>query len=231
MRNNGGMAASGGRYDPHPIERKWQALWEREGTWEVPNPGDPGFDPRIPKSYVLEMLPYPSGEPHMGHLKNYTMGDVLAQYRRRKGMQLLHPMGYDAFGLPAENHAIKTGEHPARSTNESIREFRKQLASWGVSIDWRREFGTHEPRYYRWTQWIFLKLYERGLAYRKLAPVKWCPNDQTVLANEQVINGACERCGATVIIRQLEQWFLKIRTTPIACSRTSRCSNPGPSAW
>ena len=131
----------------------------------------------------------------MGHLKNYSMGDVLAHYRRRSGMRVLHPMGYDAFGLPAENHAIKTGEHPAVSTNNSIEEFRRQFRSWGISIDWRREFGTHEPRYYRWTQWIFLKLYERGLAYRKRAPVKWCPNDQTVLANEQVIDGTCERCG------------------------------------
>ena len=159
---------------------------------------------------MLEMLPYPSGEPHIGHLKNYSMGDAVAHYRRRRGMRVLHPMGYDAFGLPAENHAINTGEHPAVSTNKSIEEFRRQLRSWGVSIDWRREFGTHEPRYYRWTQWIFLKLYERGLAYRKRAPVKWCPHDQTVLANEQVIDGACERCGNAVEVRMLEQWFFKI---------------------
>jgi leucyl-tRNA synthetase len=198
------------RYEPHAIERKWQDLWEQEGTWQVPNPGEPGFDPDAPKSYVLEMLPYPSGEPHMGHLKNYSMGDVLAHFRRRMGMRVLHPMGYDAFGLPAENHAIKTGEHPARSTDKSIAEFRRQFKSWGVSIDWRREFGTHQPEYYRWTQWIFLKLYERGLAYRKRAPVKWCPKDQTVLANEQVVDGRCERCGTPVVLKQLEQWFLKI---------------------
>ena len=198
------------RYDARAIERKWQAVWEDEGTWEVPNPGDPGFDPAIPRSYVLEMLPYPSGEPHIGHLKNYTMGDVLAHYRRRAGMRVLHPMGYDAFGLPAENHAIKTGEHPRTSTENSISEFRRQLRSWGVSIDWRREFATNEPRYYRWTQWIFLKLYERGLAYRKRAPVKWCPHDQTVLANEQVIDGRCERCGHQVVVKQLEQWFYRI---------------------
>jgi leucyl-tRNA synthetase len=204
------MADRADRYEPHAIERKWQALWEAEGTWEVPNPGDETFDPAIPKSYVLEMLPYPSGEPHMGHLKNYTMGDVLAHHRRRNGMRVLHPMGYDAFGLPAENHAIKTGEHPARSTDASIAEFRRQFKSWGISIDWSREFATHEPRYYRWTQWIFLKLFERGLAYRKRAPVKWCPHDQTVLANEQVIDGACERCGTPVVVKQLEQWFLKI---------------------
>jgi leucyl-tRNA synthetase len=198
------------RYDARAIERRWQELWEREGTWEVPNPGDPGFDPQAPETYVLEMLPYPSGEPHIGHLKNYSMGDAVAHYRRRRGMRVLHPMGYDAFGLPAENHAIKSGEHPAASTNASIEEFRRQLRSWGVSIDWRREFGTHEPRYYRWTQWIFLKLYERGLAYRKRAPVKWCPHDQTVLANEQVIDGACERCGTPVVVKMLEQWFFKI---------------------
>jgi leucyl-tRNA synthetase len=198
------------RYEPHAIERKWQQIWEAEGTWEVPNPGDPDFEADAPKSYVLEMLPYPSGEPHMGHLKNYSMGDVLAHFRRRNGMRVLHPMGYDAFGLPAENHAIKTGEHPAASTNKSIEEFRRQFLSWGISIDWRREFGTHEPSYYRWTQWIFLKLYERGLAYRKRAPVKWCPKDQTVLANEQVIDGRCERCGTPVVAKQLEQWFFKI---------------------
>jgi leucyl-tRNA synthetase len=199
-----------GRYDARAVERKWQEVWDREGTWEVPNPGEPGFDPDVPESYVLEMLPYPSGEPHIGHLKNYSMGDTLAHYRRRNGMRVLHPMGYDAFGLPAENHAINTGEHPARSTNASIEEFRRQFRSWGISIDWRREFGTHQPEYYRWTQWIFLKLFERGLAYRKRAPVKWCPKDQTVLANEQVIDGHCERCGSRVVIRQLEQWFFKI---------------------
>jgi leucyl-tRNA synthetase len=209
MRNNGHMPPNDDRYDPHAIERRWQAVWEEEGTWEVPNPGQPGFDPSAPKSYVLEMLPYPSGEPHMGHLKNYTMGDVLAHFRRRHGARVVHPMGYDAFGLPAENHAIKTGEHPAKSTGASIEEFRRQFRSWGISIDWKREFGTHEPSYYRWTQWIFLKLFARGLAYRKRAPVKWCPHDQTVLANEQVIDGACERCGTRVIAKQLEQWFLK----------------------
>ena len=208
--NDSANGAEGARYDPHAIERRWQQVWEEEGTWQVPNPGDPGWDDSTPRSYVLEMLPYPSGEPHMGHLKNYTMGDVLAHYRRRNGMQVLHPMGYDAFGLPAENHAIKTGEQPAVSTQKSIEEFRRQFKSWGVSIDWTREFGTHEPCYYRWTQWIFLQLYERGLAYRKKAPVKWCPKDQTVLANEQVIDGHCERCGTEVIVRQLEQWFFKI---------------------
>src|SRR5437762_5540069 len=146
----------------------------------------------------------------MGHLKCYALGDVIAHFRRRNGMSVLHPMGYDAFGLPAENHAIKTGQHPRASTEASIEEFKQQLRRWGVSIDWTREFGTHEPRYYRWTQWIFLKLFEQGLAYRKEAAVKWCPFDQTVLANEQVIDGRCERCGNLVEVRQLEQWFFKI---------------------
>ena len=147
----------------------------------------------------------------MGHLKNYALGDAVAHFNRRIGRRVLHPMGYDAFGLPAENHAIRTGEHPRDSTAKSIESFQRQFRQWGISIDWTREFGTHEPRYYRWTQWLFLKLHERGLAYRKDAAVKWCPNDQTVLANEQVTaEGTCERCGAVVEARQLEQWFFRI---------------------
>src|SRR6195952_5254642 len=193
------------RYEPHEFERTWQAIGESERTWEGPN-----VDDGAPRSYVLEMLPYPSGEPHMGHLKNYSVGDAVAHSRRRNGMRVLHPMGYDAFGLPAENNAIKTGKHPREATEESIASFQRQFRSWGISIDWSREFGTHEPRYYRWTQWIFLQFYKRGLAYRKEAAVKWCPNDQTVLANEQVIDGRCERCGHEVEVRQLEQWFFRI---------------------
>jgi leucyl-tRNA synthetase len=194
------------RYDPKAIEPRWQETWARERTWEVSNDPD-GRD----SYYVLEMLPYPSGEPHMGHLKNYSLGDAVAHFNRRIGRRVLHPMGYDAFGLPAENHAIRTGEHPRDSTASSIESFQRQFRQWGISIDWTREFGTHEPRYYRWTQWLFLKLYERGLAYRKEAAVKWCPNDQTVLANEQVTaEGTCERCGAVVEARQLEQWFFRI---------------------
>src|SRR5919198_758668 len=181
------------RYDPHRIEPKWQAIWERERTWEVSN----DFDGGVASSYVLEMLPYPSGEPHMGHLKNYSVGDAVAHFHRRTGRRVLHPMGYDAFGLPAENHAIKTGQHPRESADRAIASF-------------QRQFRTHEPRYYRWTQWIFLQLFQRGLAYRKQAAVKWCPVDQTVLANEQVIDGHCERCGAEVEAKQLEQWFFRI---------------------
>jgi leucyl-tRNA synthetase len=197
-------------YDPKAIERKWQQVWAEEKTWEVPNPGEPGFDESKPKAYVLEMLPYPSGEPHVGHLKTYAVGDAIAHFRRRHGFQVLHPMGYDAFGLPAENIAIKTGEPPREATERSIASFRQQFREWGISIDWSREIGTHTPEYYRWTQWIFLRLFEKGLAYRTEAPVQWCPKDATVLANEQVVDGRCERCGTEVVQRNLEQWFFRI---------------------
>jgi leucyl-tRNA synthetase len=210
------------RYDPQEIEPRWQAVWAKERTWEVSN--DSAADGRVAtadaparaagragNSYVLEMLPYPSGEPHIGHLKVYSVGDAIAHYHRRTGHRVLHPMGYDAFGLPAENHAIKTGVHPRDSTAASIAAFQREFRRWGISIDWSRELATHEPRYYRWTQWIFLQLLGAGLAYRKKAAVKWCPKDQTVLANEQVdADGRCERCGALVEVRQLEQWFLRI---------------------
>jgi leucyl-tRNA synthetase len=210
------------RYQPQEIEPRWQAVWQGERTWEVSNeggaearadarPGSTRLATAAPKSYVLEMLPYPSGEPHIGHLKTYSVGDAIAHFHRRLGRRVLHPMGYDAFGLPAENHAIKTGVHPRESTAESIASFQRQFRSWGISIDWSREFATSEPSYYRWTQWIFLELFRAGLAYRKEAAVKWCPKDQTVLANEQVTaEGRCERCGALVEVRQLEQWFLRI---------------------
>jgi leucyl-tRNA synthetase len=197
-------------YDPKAIESKWQQVWADEATWEVPNPGQPGFDNSKPKSYVLEMLPYPSGEPHVGHLKCYAVGDAIAHFRRRHGFQVLHPMGYDAFGLPAENNAIKTGEAPREATERSIASFRRQFREWGISIDWSRELGTHTPEYYRWTQWLFLRLFEKGLAYRTEAPVQWCPKDATVLANEQVVDGRCERCGTEVVQRSLEQWFFRI---------------------
>ncbi|MFA9270635.1 MAG: leucine--tRNA ligase [Baekduiaceae bacterium] len=192
-------------YDPTEIEPRWQRVWAEEHTWEVSNDEIAEDD-----VYVLEMLPYPSGEPHIGHLKVYSVGDAVAHFTRRTGRRVLHPMGYDAFGLPAENNAIKTGEHPRDSTAKSIASFQEQFRRWGISIDWTREFGTHEPEYYRWTQWIFLRLYERGLAYRKDAAVNWCPKDTTVLANEQVVDGRCERCGTEVEVRQLEQWFFRI---------------------
>ncbi len=193
------------RYDPKEIEPRWQQVWADEGTWEVSNDVD-GSE----TSYVLEMLPYPSGEPHIGHLKVYSVGDAVAHFERRTGKRVLHPMGYDAFGLPAENHAIKTGQHPRDSTNAAIASFQRQFREWGISIDWSREFATSDAEYYRWTQWIFLQLYENGLAYRKEAVVNWCPQDATVLANEQVVDGRCERCGHEVEARQLEQWFFRI---------------------
>ncbi|HSR93684.1 MAG TPA: leucine--tRNA ligase [Solirubrobacterales bacterium] len=196
-------------YDPQQIESKWQQIWAEEKTWEVVNPGQPGYDEKKQKSYVLEMLPYPSGEPHVRHLKCYAVGDAIAHFRRRHGFEVIHPMGYDAFGLPAENNAIKTGEPPREATERSIESFRRQFREWGISIDWSRELGTHTPEYYRWTQWIFLRLFERGLAYRDEAPVQWCPKDATVLANEQVVDGRCERCGTLVQQRRLEQWFFK----------------------
>ncbi len=203
---------SAARYDPQQIEPRWQELWAREGTWEVANDPDDGAaragEPD--KSYVLEMLPYPSGEPHIGHLKNYALGDAIAHFHRRTGQRVLHPMGYDAFGLPAENHAIRTGVHPRQSTDESIAAFQRAFRAGGSRSTGRASWPPTSPSYYRWTQWIFLRLLERGLAYRKEAAVNWCPHDATVLANEQVIDGRCERCGHLVEIRQLEQWFFRI---------------------
>jgi leucyl-tRNA synthetase len=197
------------RYDPTAIEARWQAVWEAEQAFVVPNP-ERGTQPDEGSTYILEMLPYPSGELHMGHVFNYTLGDVFSHIRRRQGMRVLRPMGYDAFGLPAENAAISEGGHPRVITNRNIDAIRRQMRRMGWSIDWSREVSTCEPEYYRWTQWLFLRFHEKGLAYRKEAPVKWCPNDQTVLANEQVEDGRCERCGAEVESRSLTQWFFKI---------------------
>ncbi len=196
-------------YDPHAIEKKWQQVWDETAAFVTPNPADPA-DANQRHSYVLEMLPYPSGELHMGHVLNYTLGDVVSHVRRRSGYSVLRPMGYDAFGLPAENAAIREHGHPREVTERNIAAIRAQIRRMGWSIDWTREISTHEPEYYRWTQWMFLKLFEAGLAYRKAAPVKWCPHDQTVLANEQVIDGHCERCGAEVESRTLEQWMFRI---------------------
>jgi leucyl-tRNA synthetase len=198
------------RYDPQTIERKWQGVWEREGAFTVPNPESPRSGDSGKKTYVLEMLPYPSGELHMGHVLNYTLGDVVAHLRRRRGYTVLRPIGYDAFGLPAENAAIKEGRHPREVTNRNIAAIREQMKRMGWSIDWSRELSTAEPEYYHWTQWLFLKFFEAGLAYRREAFVNWCPHDQTVLANEQVIDGRCERCGHEVEARSLEQWFFRI---------------------
>jgi leucyl-tRNA synthetase len=199
------------RYDAQAIESKWQAVWETERAFEVPNPEPDQPRDRASKSYVLEMLPYPSGTLHMGHMLVYTIGDVVTHFRRRNGMRVLHPQGFDAFGLPAENAAIREGAHPRVSTERNIANIRRSMKRIGWAIDWSRELSTHEPDYYRWQQWQFLRFYERGLAYRKGAHVKWCPNDQTVIANEQVLpDGRCERCGAEVESRVMEQWFFRI---------------------
>lgn len=201
------------RYDPGPIESTWQGAWDAEDAFRaepVSRDGVPPAPPDRPKAYVLEMLPYPSGEIHMGHVKNYTMGDVIAHHRRRQGSAVFHPMGYDAFGLPAENAAIRTGEPPGVVTRRNIARIREQLRRLGFAIDWHTEIATCDPEYYRWTQWLFLRFLERGLAERREAAVNWCPKDQTVLANEQVQDGHCERCGTEVELRQLTQWFLRI---------------------
>jgi leucyl-tRNA synthetase len=197
------------KYDAQTIEPKWQRVWEETRAFEVPNP-EPGAPRNERKSYVLEMLPYPSGSLHMGHVLPYTLGDVLARFMRRRGSEVLRPMGYDSFGLPAENAAIKEGEHPRKIVERNIERIRDQMKRMGWAIDWSREFSTHEPEYYRWTQWLFLRFLEAGHAYRKAAVVNWCPNDQTVLANEQVKDGHCERCGAEVEARKLDEWFFRI---------------------
>ena len=196
------------RYDANTIEEKWQRIWEDARAFYVSNPEPGAVDE--PHWYQLEMLPYPSGILHMGHVLNYTMGDVVTHFRRRHGWRVLRPMGYDSFGLPAENAAINDGVDPRESTERNIVNIRAQMKRLGWAIDWDREVSTHDPDFYRWTQWLFLKFFEAGLAYRKEAPVNWCPNDQTVLANEQVIDGRCERCGAEVELRKLAQWFFKI---------------------
>ncbi|MCH9017935.1 MAG: leucine--tRNA ligase, partial [Chloroflexi bacterium] len=193
------------------IELRWQARWEKEQTFRALNPGDEGFDASKPKFYCLDMFPYPSGAGlHVGHPEGYTATDIVCRYKRMKGFNVLHPIGFDAFGLPAENAAISRGIHPYEWTISNIENMRRQLRSLGASYDWDREVITCLPEYYRWNQWFFLKFFEKGLAYRANAPVVWCPSCQTVLANEQVINGACERCGTEITRRDLEQWFFKI---------------------
>jgi len=191
-------------YEPQKIEAKWQKRWEEARVFECE------ADPSKPKYYVLEMLPYPSGTLHMGHMRNYTIGDVVARVKRMRGYNVLHPMGWDAFGLPAENAAIKNKTHPRVWTNNNIAEFQRTLRRFGFSYDWRREISTCEPEYYRWNQWFFLRMLQKGLAFRKKAPVNWCPKCCTVLANEQVIKGYCWRHEDTLVeARDLEQWFLR----------------------
>src|ERR1044071_2242820 len=194
-------------YDAHSIESKWQAVWEAERAFYVDNP-EPGDE--TPRFYMLEMLPYPSGHLHMGHVLNYTLGDVVTHFRRRNGFEVLRPMGFDSFGLPAENAAIREGGNPLEITERNIASITNQMRRMGWAIDWDRQVSAHEPTYYHWTQWLFLRFLEKGLIYRKEAPVNWCPNDQTVLANEHVVDGRCWRCGAVVELRNMAQWFFKI---------------------
>jgi leucyl-tRNA synthetase len=191
-------------YKPQTIEKKWQERWQSTRAFEVTE------DPSRPKYYCLEMFAYPSGHAHVGHVRNYMIGDVVARMKRMRGFNVLHPFGWDAFGLPAENAAIKNGTHPETWTLENIAHMKGQLQRLGISYAWEREIATCLPDYYRWNQWIFLKMLERGLAYRKRSNVNWCPSCNTVLANEQVIDGACWRCGTPVVTRELEQWFFKI---------------------
>ncbi len=191
-------------YDFRAIEERWRRRWESERTSHVDlrAPGEP--------YYCLVMYPYPSGDLHVGHGKNYFIGDVIARYRRMRGYQVLHPMGWDAFGLPAENAAIKQGVDPERFTYDNIGRMKKQLREWSIGYDWDREIATCHPGYYKWNQWIFTKMMEKGLAYQREAPVNWCPSCNTVLANEQVVEGRCERCGTEADQRQLKQWFIRI---------------------
>jgi leucyl-tRNA synthetase len=192
------------RYHPQNIEKKWQGIWEEKKTFRVTKNSSRS------KYYVLEMFPYPSGRIHMGHVRNYSIGDVVARYKRMRGCDVLHPMGWDAFGLPAENAAIESGLHPQSWTEQNITYMRTQLKKLGFSYDWEREVNTSQEEYYRWNQWIFLQFYKRGLAYRKSSSVNWCPSCETVLANEQVIEGTCWRCETPVVQKELEQWFFRI---------------------
>ena len=194
------------RYDPRDVQEKWQARWAELDPFRASE------DPADPREhfYLVDMFPYPSGDLHMGHAEAYAIGDALARYQFLRGRNVLHPIGWDAFGLPAENAAIRNNSHPADWTYANIGTQAASFRRYATSFDWSRRLATCDPTYYRWNQWLFLRFYERGLAYRRDGYVNWCPVDQTVLANEQVINGKCERCGSEVIRRVLTQWYFKI---------------------
>jgi leucyl-tRNA synthetase len=198
------MTTSNDDYDAPAVERRWQEYWEKAGLFHADE------DSGRPKFYLLEMFPYPSGDLHVGHMKNYFIGDVLGRYKKMRGFEVLHPIGWDSFGLPAENAAIQRGLSPRKWTEDNISTSRETLKKAGVGYDWRREIAAYRPDYYRWTQWLFLKLYEHGLAYRAEGPANFCPSCKTVLANEQVVEGACYRCDTAVVRRILEQWYFKI---------------------
>ncbi len=197
-------------YQPHVIEAKWQTFWQEHQTFRSNNPPFQGDSPK--KAYVLDMFPYPSGTGlHVGHPKGYIATDVYSRYLRANGYNVLHPMGWDAFGLPAENYAIKTGTHPKTTTEQNVAVFKKQIISLGLSYDWDREIDTTDPHYYRWTQWIFLELFKRGLAFEQDLPINYCPSCKTGLANEEVLSdNSCDRCGTTVERKRIRQWVLKI---------------------
>lgn len=192
------------RYTPDAVEKKWQTKWAVEKSFKVSE------DSSKQKYYLLEMFPYPSGRIHMGHVRNYSIGDVVARFKRMRGFNVLHPMGWDAFGMPAENAAIQNNSHPAKWTAENIDYMRVQLKRMGLSYDWDRELATCDLSYYRWEQKIFLEMFSRGLAYKKSSFVNWCPSCETVLANEQVEDGGCWRCDTDVNQKELEQWFFRI---------------------
>ena len=191
-------------YDAQAIEEKWQRVWAEEGTYKTDE------DPSKPKKYVLEMFPYPSGDLHMGHARNYTIGDAMARQARMRGFDVLHPIGFDAFGLPAENAAIKHNTQAGKWTYQNMDNALATMRRMGFSYDYDRLVRTCDPEYYKWGQWMFLKMWEKGLAYRATSPVNWCPKCQTVLANEQVVDGKCWRCGSVPEKRELSQWYLKI---------------------
>ncbi|HOJ12914.1 MAG TPA: class I tRNA ligase family protein, partial [Deltaproteobacteria bacterium] len=191
-------------YSPQAVETKWQKIWEENNLFRVTE------DPSRRKYYLLEMFPYPSGRIHMGHVRNYTIGDVVARYKKMQGFNVLHPMGWDAFGMPAENAAIASGVHPKKWTYENIAYMKAQLKRMGFSYDWEREISTCDPDYYRWEQLFFIQMFERGLVYRDRTFLNWCDSCKTVLANEQVEDGLCWRCGTQVFLKEHDQWFFKI---------------------
>ena len=191
-------------YYPQETEKKWKKFWDENKVFKTPDKSDK------PKYYALSMFPYPSGKLHMGHVRNYTITDVIARFKKANGYNVLHPIGWDSFGLPAENAAMKHGVDPETWTDENIAYMKEQLKRLGLSYDWDREVTTCKPEYYKWTQWLFLQLYKKGLVYKKKAAVNWCPDCGTVLANEQVIDGKCWRCDHEVEKKYLSQWFIKI---------------------
>jgi leucyl-tRNA synthetase len=194
-----------GTDDPATLQARWRPVWERLDPFRAGS-GPAG----APRRYVLDMFPYPSGDLHMGHAEAFVLGDVVARYHWPRGDDVLHPIGWDSFGLPAENAALRRDAHPADWTYANIETQAESFRRYGIAVDWSRRLHTSDPEYYRCTQWLFLRLFDRGLAYRKASPVNWCPRDQTVLANEQVVDGACERCGTPVTKRDLTQWYFRI---------------------